>query len=294
MLNGSALKEATHRLAAETRERIRGQQSGVPTFSDNIFLSLVEQLDRLDQNLPWEESVERLAGPSGQQLKEALAHLQHFLSRRSAERLVNYHDRFVSTPSGPRSESAISAQELIMSQGVSECMHWKGLPIFKTVFDFSIYTMMMWELKPKTVIEIGSGTGSSAVWMADTLKALGLEAHVYSADLKKAPLEYEGVTFIQGNCWVIERAFTSEFLRNAPHPWLFIEDAHVNVHGVLSHFHPHFQKGDYMVVEDSLHKQDVLSKFMKQNHGCYKLDTRYTDFFGRNATCSHDSIFVRV
>lgn len=149
MLSGSPLKEATHKLAEETREKIKQRQNGVPTFSDNFFLALVEQLDGLDESLPWEDSIERLGGPNGQQMKEALGHLQRFLSQRSPERFVDYHKRFLPTPSGPRSESAISSQELVMSQGVTECMHWKGLPIFKTVFDFSIYTMLLWELKPK-------------------------------------------------------------------------------------------------------------------------------------------------
>lgn len=126
------------------------------------------------------------------------------------------------------------------------------------------------------------------------MKTFGLDGHVYSVDLKNPEQEYDKVSFLRGNCWVIDRVFAAEFLRGLPHPWLFIEDAHVNVLGVLSHFHPYFREGDYVVIEDSIAKQDVLSKFMKQNHGRYKLGTCYTDFFGRNATCSHDSIFVRV
>ena len=35
----------------------------------------------------------------------------------------------------------------------------------------AMYQMLLWELKPKTIIEIGSGTGGSAVWMADLMKS---------------------------------------------------------------------------------------------------------------------------
>jgi cephalosporin hydroxylase len=294
MLSGDELKQATYKFAAEIRERIVQRQAGVPTFCHNIFLALVEQLSRLDKDQPWEDSVEHLGGKSAAQLRDGLFRLRHFLSRRSPQRFVEYHERFIDTPEGPKSESAISFHELVMSQGVSECMQWKGQPLFKTVFDFSIYTMLLWELRPRTIIELGSGTGSSAVWMADLMKAFALPAHVYSVDVKKPALESEGVSFIQGDCWAIERVFTKEFLSDAPHPWLFIEDAHVNVYRVLCHFHPYFKEHDYVVVEDSIVKQDVLGKFMKQYPGLYHLDTYYTDFFGRNATCAHDSIFVRT
>jgi cephalosporin hydroxylase len=294
MLRGDELKRATHKFAAETREKIVQRQAGVPTFCDNIFLALVEQLNRLDKDRPWEDSVEHLGRASAAQLKDGLARLQHFLSRRSPQRFVDYHERFIDTPEGAKSESAISFHELVMSQGVSECMQWKGQPLFKTVFDFSIYTMLLWELKPRTIIELGSGTGASAVWMADLMRAFALPAHVYSVDVKKVATEYEGVSFIQGNCWAIERVFTKEFLHDAPHPWLFIEDAHANVYGVLSHFHSYFQERDYVIIEDSINKQDVISRFMQQHPGLYQLDTYYTDFFGRNVTCAHDSIFVRT
>jgi cephalosporin hydroxylase len=94
----------------------------------------------------------------------------------------------------------------------------------------------------------------------------------------------------------IERVFEENFLRSAPHPWLLIEDAHVNVYGVLSHFHPYLHKGEYVIVEDSMNtgKLEAILRFMNEYRGHYKVDTYYTDFFGRNATCAQDSIFVRV
>ena len=64
--------------------------------------------------------------------------------------------------------------------------------------------------------------------------------------------------------------------------------------GVLTYFHQFFTTGDYVVVEDSGSKHEAIGKFLARHSGCYKLDTRYTDFFGRNATCARDSIFVRI
>jgi cephalosporin hydroxylase len=87
--------------------------------------------------------------------------------------------------------------------------------------------------------------------------------------------------------------FDSDLLRSAPHPFLVIEDAHINVHDVLMHIDGFLTKGDYLYVEDSRDKSGDLEKFSNARANRYKVDTRYTDFFGRNATCAANSIFVR-
>ncbi len=79
-----------------------------------------------------------------------------------------------------------------------------------------------------------------------------------------------------------------------PHPWLVIEDAHVAVPQVLGHFAAHMRAGDYFMVEDSATKQDDLAAFHAAHEGTFRIDTGYTDFFGRNATSAVDSILVRV
>ena len=165
--------------------------------------------------------------------------------------------------------------------------------LFKTVYDFSLYPMLLWALKPATIIELGSGTGASAVWLADVAAMSGLGSNVYSVDLTKPALQHDRVRFIEGDCLAIETVFDREFLSSAPHPWLLVEDAHVNVYGVLTHFHPHLRTGDYVIVEDSAEKQGEIRRFLAQAPG-YKVDTCYTDFFGRNATCAQDSILVRT
>ena len=113
-------------------------------------------------------------------------------------------------------------------------------------------------------------------------------------DIRKIELVHDSVSFIQGDCQTIEKVFSEDLLRSAPHPWLFIEDAHVNVYGVLRYFHPFFEKGDYVVIEDSIVKGDVIGRFLSQYLNRYKVDTLYTDFFGRNSTCSPDSVFVKI
>ena len=52
------------------------------------------------------------------------------------------------------------------------------------------------------------------------------------------------------------------------------------------------QPGDYLVVEDSDVKRETLRAFTSRHPGEYLIDTRFTDYFGRNATCAADSIFA--
>src|SRR2546428_894569 len=138
-----------------------------------------------------------------------------------------------------------------MSQGMVDCMGWKGMHLFKAVYDFSLYTMILWSLRPASIIELGSGTGASAIWLDDVARMFGIRIHVYSVDLKRPQLQNDNVTFIEGDCRVIEQVFPENVLRDAAHPWIVIEDAHVKVSGVLGYFLRHLPQGDIGEVEDS-------------------------------------------
>jgi cephalosporin hydroxylase len=153
--------------------------------------------------------------------------------------------------------------------------------------------MLLWELRPRSVIELGSGTGSSAVWLADLMETFDIDGRVLSLDLKPPKMRHDRVRFLAGDCTRIEVALPAEVLSPLPRPWLVIEDAHVNVSGVLAHFHGWLQAGDYLIVEDSLSKRQEIGRFVDDFPDLYEVDTRYTDFFGRNVTCAVDSIFVR-
>jgi cephalosporin hydroxylase len=173
-------------------------------------------------------------------------------------------------------------------------MRWRGMPLMKNVFDFAMYPALIAETRPRTIFEIGSGPGASAVWYADLLATNGIAGHVHSVDLVKVETDYPGVTFHRGDCADPDSLFDRQLLRTAPHPWLVIEDAHHNVAAVIERFHGMLMPGDYLVVEDSDIKREALRGFVAAHPHDYRVDTRFTDNFGRNATCAADSIFVRM
>ncbi len=175
-------------------------------------------------------------------------------------------------------------------------LHWKGVACLKDPFDLALYPLLLWELKPLSIIEIGSFAGGSAVWMADLLVAMGVEGRVHSFDVDpgRVVARHERVTFAYADSHDI-RTFPAA-LKELPHPWLVVEDAHQNVHGLLRFFDGLLEPGDYVVVEDlfkpSLH--DQVRRFVRETPGRYVVDTLYTDMFGYNATWNVNGYLKRV
>ena len=201
----------------------------------------------------------------------------------------------------------------------SQCMgryiaEHRGCPLLKTADDMVIFQQLLWHLRPPTVIELGTFTGGSAIWMADMLHMMGVETQIYSMDIDLSLIEEpvkklkpENVTFLQGDSNAIEKTLTKEFLDGLPHPWLIVEDAHTNLYGVLEYFSRFTSPGDYIVVEDmnpDIPRQlgfgriypnvsykpagtaglEILKKFLSDYSKEYAVDSFFTDFHGYNGT----------
>ena len=224
-----------------------------------------------------------------------LHRLRQFLDRRQQGRLVEFSRREQSaTHYHPRFGTEFGPDVLLTCQGAPSLMRWRGVPLMKNVFDFAMYPALIAEIRPRTIFEIGSGLGTSAIWFADNLSMFGIEGRVHSVDKVRVERDYPRVSFYQGDCSAPESIFDARLLREEPHPWLVVEDAHHNVEAVLEHVSAKMQPGDYLVVEDSDVKRETLREFVGRHAGEYLVDTRFTDYFGRNATCAADSIFVRT
>ena len=197
---------------------------------------------------------------------------------REQKRFVPFHERPTHTH--------IPIDAFLMSQGVKNCMTWRGIELGKSVYDFALLSMIIWENSPATIFEIGSGEGASAIWMADLCKSYDMNTRVLSIDIEPPSIEHEGVTFLQGNSEEIEASISFE---NMPHPWLILEDAHVNINGILEYFHNTMHTGDYIVIEDS---RGRLQTKLNVPNTLY-VDTHYCDYFGRNSTSSMNTILCK-
>ena len=183
--------------------------------------------------------------------------------------------------------SHIDIDTLLMSQGVKDCLSWKGISLGKSIYDFALIPMMIWEIQPTTIIEIGSGEGASAIWMADICKSYDISTKIFSMDIELPNIKYKNVTFFKGDSREIDNAIHD--IENLPHPWLILEDAHIEVNKVIKYFEKHMQIGDYIIIEDSVGKK--LSNLIVPN--TLHVDTYYCDYFGRNATGSMNTILCK-
>jgi len=298
LISGDALKSTALNFLSEMRARIEREQNGLHSIFDSWVTRVLARLIAFDPSRSWEDSVREnaLRAPAqDQSLQWDLMRLRLFLDRWQQGRFVDFSRRKQSGAHyHPRFGTEFGVDVLLTCQGAPSLMCWRGTPLMKNVFDFAIYPALIAELRPRTVFEIGSGLGASAVWFADNLMLCGIDGRVHSVDLLKAETKHPGVNFYQGDCSDPERLFEPGLLRSEPHPWLVVEDAHHNVPAVLEQIHKFLSPSDYLVVEDSDVKRDALRQFIGAHPGDYLVDTRFTDYFGRNATCAADSIFVRT
>ena len=177
------------------------------------------------------------------------------------------------------------------SQGLHSTIKWKENPLYKSAYDLIIYSMLLQEVKPDIIVELGSGLGGSAIWLADTAAALGLDTHVYSYDIKKPKTKHHKVTFIEYDLAKIDRQIKPPCWELFKGKKIIIEDAHVNLKNILYLFDAILKKNDYLIIEDSSTKQDIISNFSDAKEPKYKLDQFYIDFFGANVTSCINSIF---
>jgi len=298
LISGDALKAAAFKFVEEVRAKVEQEQSGLLSIFDSWFTRVLTRLINFDPTRSWEESVRENARQSpaqAQNLQWDLQRLRLFLDRWQQGRFVEFGRRERSGAHYlPRFGTEFGVDVLLTCQGAPSLMRWRGTPLMKNVFDFAIFPTLIAEVLPRTIFEVGSGLGASAVWFADNLAMCGVDGRVHSVDRVQAAMEHPRVDFHQGDCSDPERLFDSELLRSEPHPWLVVEDAHHNVAAVLEQLHKFMLPGDYLVVEDSDVKREAIRSFLGAHPGEYLVDTRFTDYFGRNATCAADSIFVRT
>jgi cephalosporin hydroxylase len=245
-------------------------QNGIPTFFDNALnIHLTKNKEPTSDYCDIFEK--------GQLSKE--------------NRFVSYSKRLGALSESLSGNRLYDGLPFLASQGVHSLIRWKELPLYKSTFDLTIYSMMLQEVKPDIIIELGSGSGASALWLADTASALGLNTHVYSFDINKPLINHNKVTFIEQDLNKIDKLNKSSFWEFFKGKKILIEDAHVNVNDLLHMFDSILKKDDYLIIEDSSIKQDIISHFAHEKEPKYKLDQFFLDFFGTNITSCINSIF---
>jgi len=127
------------------------------------------------------------------------------------------------------------------------------------VFDFALLSMLLAELRPATILEIGSGNGASALWLADLAAMNALVCRVLSVDVNSVPITHPAADFVTGDARDLTSVLPEGALARGPR--LVLEDAHVGVREVMEYVHDRLAEGDYLVLEDSVGKVEHLEGF---------------------------------
>ena len=95
---------------------------------------------------------------------------------------------------------------------------WKGISMIKCSMDLIAYQQLLWEVKPPTIIELGTAYGASACWMSDVMSAYGVATQIYTIDIDpnlcdpRAKDGKDNIHWIIGDCNKIEAAFPDKML----------------------------------------------------------------------------------
>jgi len=183
---------------------------------------------------------------------------------------------------------------------------YRGRPLLKNPFDLAIYPLLLERLRPRSLIEIGSHRGGSALWFADQAADL----RVWSIDLEP-PTDalHPRVTFLRGDASDLGASLAPSFLDALERPLLVVEDSShqaAAVAAVLAFFDPWLRPGEYIVVEDGIldamrvpHLYGggplrAIHEFLDRAGGRYAIDRSLCDYFGRNVTWNVDGYLRRV
>lgn len=224
--------------------------------------------------------------------------IRRTLRRFVSERYADYHER---RANGVGYDCL--PMNFILSQGYKRGLVWRGVPLGKTCWDISIDQQLLQELRPRTLIEFGTGLGGSTLFFLDHCSIFSLGTYIITIDrscddVDSQVLEEKFIRFIHGDVTNIATLLPAEELLSFPHPWLIVEDCHKEIPLIVRHLYPHMAPGDYLVIEDlGAHAQgslEILRAIQSVPPRALMVDTFYTDMFGQNLTCSPDSIFRKT
>ena len=196
-----------------------------------------------------------------------------------------------------------------MQRGVMRYTY-KDIGCLKCPLDMALYARLIWELKPKTLIEIGTYKGGSALWFADLFTSYQIDARIVSIDLHSENEVHDSrIEFLTGDVHNLGEVLTNARMATLPGPILVIEDSIHTYSGSLAalrFFDRVLTIGDVIVVEDGVLDELGLSgqfgggpnraitEFMATSPGRFEIMTEYCDYFGPNATYSPNGFLRKL
>jgi len=176
-------------------------------------------------------------------------------------------------------------------------MTYRGVPYLKCPFDYVIYQLILNEIKPDLIIEIGTNEGGGALYMADILNMIG-NGEIHTIDLVEKhhqPLvnNHPRIKRFYGGF----QNYNTDGLKEKFQRILVIDDGshgYGDVKLSLNKFSDLISVGSYFVVEDGIIDElgypgydggpiRAIKEFLNTNKD-FIVDRSLCDYFGKNAT----------
>lgn len=205
--------------------------------------------------------------------------------------------------------SSLSARDLRTIQAGALRYEYDGVRCVKDPFDLALYMMLLGRERPRTIVEIGSFRGGSALWFAAQARALSLDAHIYSLDFDPVTTVHDpSITFLEGDIHDLGSSDLPGLLADCPRPLLAIEDGPHTFAGcsaAMEFFHPFMRTGEFLVIEDgSLHDlrlwgydngpNRAIAAFLRDHPDEYRIAEEYCHFYGHNVTWNTNGYLQRT
>ncbi len=169
---------------------------------------------------------------------------------------------------------------------------YRGIKAIRCPFDYVMYQMILSEVRPDLVIEIGTNTGGGALYLADLMETMG-HGVVHTIDIVA---QSDKMLSRHPRIRLFTEGFEKYNLKEAS-PFkkiLVIDDGS-----------PLVSIGSYFIVEDGIVSEQgrdagfhggplrAIREFLEENPQ-YQVDRGYCDMFGKNATFNINGYLKRI
>lgn len=182
---------------------------------------------------------------------------------------------------------------------------YRGVPCIKCPFDYVTYQMILDEVKPDLIIEIGTNKGGSALYLADLMDIMG-KGQIHSIDIQDEAFDLARKhprikLFTEG--W---QKYDLELAKNFE-TILVIEDSsheYENTLQAIQKFAPLVSPSSYLIVEDGIIEAmgwsksygggpvKAIKEFLKKNKD-FQLIEKWENFFGKDTSFNTKGFLVR-
>ena len=183
---------------------------------------------------------------------------------------------------------------------------YKGIPLIKCPFDYVIMQMIIFEVKPDLIIEIGTNRGGSALYFADLLNTIG-KGEIHTIDVQDIVFaevkDHPRIKFFNDGYegYNLEHSKVFENI-------LVVEDAshmYEDVKETINKFKSLVKKDSYFIVEDGILDKlgwknkynggpnKAIKEFIKEDDS-FIIDRKWCDMFGVNATFNTNGYLKKI